>query len=321
MDSIFLVELLQDIPGAPQYELLSLSEKGNFEILRNTGDFYTIRGNWETLKRAAYVRRVVKIIGEGPDIGSFLAPELPPGKFYVRFQDAGNCHDSSIEPEIGDMLGGMGRVSFSNPDFVVRAYHLDKWYVGIELFSGIGREFRARRAPMRPFFSPISIDPRHARFMVNISGTEEGETILDPFCGTGGILLEAGLLGRKVLGNDWSLQMSTGAKLNLKYFGVRDYRISNEDFLKMEISEPVGAIVTDFPYGKNSRLSEKNLESLYGQSFSKFHQILPAGKVAVVVVSERGKLDLAKEYFEVVKVFEFRVHRSLTRYFAVLRRK
>ena len=321
MGSIFLVELLQDIPGAPQYELLSLSEKGNYEILGNKGEFFLIKGDWEILKDAAYVRRVVKVLGEVPDISSLSGLELPPGKFYVRFQDNKDCHDSGIEPEIGDILGGKGRVSFRNPDFVVRAYHLDSWYAGIELFSGTGKELQARRAPMRPFFSPISIHPRHARFMVNISGTREGETILDPFCGTGGILLEAGLLGRKVVGNDWSLQMSTGAKLNLKYFGVRDYRISNEDFLKLEIPGPVDAIVTDFPYGKNSRLSDKNLEALYGQSFKKFHQILSSGRMAVVVVSEKGKLELAKDFFEIVKVFEFRVHRSLTRYFAVLRRK
>lgn len=321
MAGTYLVELLQDIPGAPQYELLSLSERGKYEILRNSGSIHIVRGNWEILKEAAYVRRVVHVLSSGSELGSIAKMELPPGKFYVRFHDQGECHDSTIEPDIGEMLGGHGRISFKNPDFIVRAFHLDQWYAGIEIFSGIGPEFRARRAPMRPFFSPISIHPRHARFMVNIAETGEGECILDPFCGTGGILLEGGLLGRKVIGNDWSLQMSTGAKLNLKYFGIRDCRVENEDFLGMKVSDKVDAIVTDFPYGKNSRLSQKNLEELYGQSFRKFHEILAPGRRAVVVVSDRKMLDLATEYFHVLEIFEFKVHRSLTRYFTVLKRK
>ena len=317
----YLVELLQDIPEAPQYELQSLSESGNFKILKNSGFFFLINGNWDILRNASYVRRVVNVLSNSEQMEGLAGSVLPEGKFYVRFQDSSDCHDSSIEPSIGDLLGGKGRVSFKDPDFVVRVYHLDSWYAGVEIFSGIGKELHSRRAPMRPFFSPISIDPRHARFMVNIAGTKEGETILDPFCGTGGILLEAGLLGRKVLGNDWSLQMTIGARLNLKYFGVRDYIIGNDDFLKMEIREPVAAIVTDFPYGKNSRLSQKNLEQLYGASFRKFHEILPEGRKGVVVVSERKLLDLAKDYFHIEKIFQFRVHRSLTRYFAVLKRK
>ena len=317
----YLVELLQDIPEAPQYELQSLSESGNFKILKNSGFFFLINGNWDILRNASYVRRVVNVLSNSEQMEGLAGSVLPEGKFYVRFQDSSDCHDSSIEPSIGDLLGGKGRVSFKDPDFVVRVYHLDSWYAGVEIFSGIGKELHSRRAPMRPFFSPISIDPRHARFMVNIAGTKEGETILDPFCGTGGILLEAGLMGRKVLGNDWSLQMTTGARLNLKYFGVRDYIIGNDDFLEMEIREPVAAIVTDFPYGKNSRLSQKNLEQLYGASFRKFHEILPEGRKGVVVVSERKLLDLAKDYFHIEKIFQFRVHRSLTRYFAVLKRK
>ncbi len=321
MDNTFLVDLLQDIPGASQFELLSLSESGNFEIVKQAGTYYIINGDWKILKKAAYVRRVVKILGTASEINSISSVVLPDGTFYVRFQDQSDCHDSTIEPQIGNILGGKGRVSFKNPDFVVRAYHLDQWYVGIELFTGIGKDLLSRRAPMRPFFSPISIHPRHARFMVNVSGTHGGDTVLDPFCGTGGILLEAGLLGRKVLGNDWSLQMAAGAKLNLKYFGIRDYTIDNEDFLELEINRPVDAIVTDFPYGKNSRLSQKNLNTLYGESFRKFHDLLSQGKRAVVVVSDRKMLDLSEEYFDTLKVFAFRVHRSLTRYFAVLRRK
>lgn len=321
MQDDFFIELVQDIPGASEYELRSMSSSGNFLILSCDNRFSIIRGDWRPLKEAAFVRRVSRILESSDTYESLSLPELPVGNFHVRFMDSKNCHDATIEPEIGEFLQGRGRISFRNPDFIVRAYHHGGWYVCVEVYAGNIKDFETRRAPMRPFFSPISIHPRHARFMINVSGSAPGDMVFDPFCGTGGILLEAGLMGRRVMGNDWALQMSTGAKLNLKYFGIRDYEIRNEDFLKMELREKVDAIVTDLPYGKNSKLSQKNLKQLYGESFRKFSQILRESGKCVIVVSDEAAIRESEQYFEVEQTFSYRVHRSLTRYFAILRQK
>lgn len=321
MPEEYFTELIQDIPGASVYELEALSKSNDFSILRSDDSSAVIQGDWSSLKDAAFIRKVSKVLTKAEAFDELTKPELPKGKFYVRFVDYGNCHDAKIEPEIGTFLDGAGRISFREPDFVIRAYHHDQWYICLEMYSGAAREFEKRRAPMRPFFSPISIDPRHARFMVNVTETVEGDTILDPFCGTGGILLEAGLLKRKVIGNDWSLQMSSGASLNLKYFGIRDYNVTNQDFLELETEQEVDAIVTDLPYGKNSRLSQKDISSLYRDSFEKFRNILKDKGICVVVVSQESAIKIAEPYFDVLKVFPHRIHRSLTRYFAILRRK
>ncbi len=321
MPDAYFVELIQDIPGASSYEMEVLGRLNGFTIDQIDQRIAIISGDWTSLRDAAFVRKVSKILTKADSLESLSTPDLPEGKFYVRFTDSSNCHDANIEPQIGTLLNGQGRISFKKPDFVIRAYHDKEWFICLEIYSGNSSDFEKRRAPMRPFFSPISIDPRHARFMVNCSETRPGDLIFDPFCGTGGILLEAGLMKRRIMGNDWSLQMSTGASLNLKYFGIRDYKINNEDFLKIEISEPVDAIVTDLPYGKNSRLSQKNIAELYGNSFRKFRNILKEDGVCVVVVSERNILSEAEPFFQIAGVFPYRVHRSLTRYFAILRRK
>ncbi len=321
MPDEFVIELVQDIPDASFYEIESISRLNNFSIVKLDQKYAIISGDWTSLKYAAFARRISKVISKGESLETLSAPELPKGKFFVRFTDLDSCHDSGIEPKIGTFLGGKGRISFKSPDFVVRAYHLDSWFICIEVFSGSSSEFEKRRAPMRPFFSPISIDPRHARFMVNCSETRPGDLVLDPFCGTGGILLEAGILGRRLLGNDWSLQMSTGANLNLKYFGLRDYVITNEDFLKLNLIEQVDAVITDLPYGKNSRLSQKDIMDLYRSSFRKFKEVLRDNGICVVVVSSESAIKEAEPYFEILKIFPYRIHRSLTRYFAMLRRK
>lgn len=321
MPEEYFTELVQDIPGASVFELESLGNSAGFSIDQADGRFAVIKGDWRPLKDAAFVRRVSKVLSKSDSLDTLQRPDLPPGKFYVRFVDYNGCHDASAEPEIGTLLNGVGRISFKDPDFVIRAYHHDQWYICLEVHSGSASEFEKRRAPMRPFFSPISIDPRHARFMVNVTETGPGDLIMDPFCGTGGILLEAGLLNRRLLGNDWSLQMSSGANLNLKYFGIRDYSVTNQDFLKLDIGETVDAIATDLPYGKNSRLSQKDIGSLYSESFRKFHSMLRENGICAVVVSREEALEVAKPFFDTVRVFPHRIHRSLTRYFAILRRK
>lgn len=317
----FFVELVQDIPEASIFELESIGHSNNFTTSLFNEKFAIIEGDWTPLKEAAFIRRVSRILSDSDSLQTIQAPKIPDGKFFVRFVDNNECHDATIEPEIGNMLNGKGRISFKDPNFIIRVYHWNNWFICVELYSGSAREFEKRRAPMRPFFSPISIDPRHARFMVNVSGTGPGLTIMDPFCGTGGILIEAGLTGRRVLGNDWSLQMSTGASLNLKYFGIRDYHITNSDFLELEINQLVDAVVTDLPYGRNSKLSQKNIRSLYTASYKKFKDILKKDGICVIVVSQEGALEEAEQFFSVLKVFPYKVHRSLTRYFAVMKRK
>ena len=70
--------------------------------------------------------------------------------------------------------------------------------------------FEERKVQHRPFFSPISLHPKLARVLVNISAIKRDETLLDPFCGTGGILIEAGLIGAKVIGSDIEEKMIEG---------------------------------------------------------------------------------------------------------------
>ncbi len=89
------------------------------------------------------------------------------------------------------------------------------------------------RQPMeRPFFQPVSLEPRLARLLISLghrsgaaspSGTvatsqaNQPTTVIDPFCGTGGIAIEAMLAGLNVLASDLDPRMVNGTKQNLEW--------------------------------------------------------------------------------------------------------
>ncbi|MEM3341629.1 MAG: DNA methyltransferase [Thermoplasmata archaeon] len=81
--------------------------------------------------------------------------------------------------------------------------------------------FEERTCAKRPFSLPISLHPRAARLLINLSGATEDDIVVDPFCGTGGILLEAAVLGLKSIGADYNNEMIEGTKKNLTHFGIK----------------------------------------------------------------------------------------------------
>jgi type I restriction enzyme M protein len=89
------------------------------------------------------------------------------------------------------------------------------------------------------FYTPRSV----VRLMVNILDPKEGESIYDPACGTGGMLLEttnhvreAGgnvrLLWGKLFGQEKNLTTSAIARMNLFLHGVEDFKIVRGDTLR-----------------------------------------------------------------------------------------
>ena len=67
------------------------------------------------------------------------------------------------------------------------------------------------------------LPPKIARILVNLAVGQvdpEGKTLLDPFCGSGTILLEAGVMKMRLFGNDLDPVQTAGAKRNLDFFGL-----------------------------------------------------------------------------------------------------
>lgn len=287
-------------------------------LIDHVSRFAVVEGDLEVFSNLAFATRISEVVGLVDTVQDLSLVPLPLGNFYVRKLDPDSCGIEITESEIGEILGSKGRVSFKNPQFVLIAAHFKRWYLATVRYVRNAKELNRRRAPMRPFFSPVSLDPKLARYMLNLSRTLPGDIILDPFCGTGGILLEAALMGRKVIGSDSSLQMVMGARMNLKYYGLAG-EIINASIEELSLETKVGGIVTDFPYGRSSPLTG-NISDLYELALEKFSSFLDHGKRAVVMVSDPSALGEHKG-FRRLSSSSFRIHRSLTRHVEVFMRQ
>lgn len=247
-------------------------------------------------------------------------PLTQDGSIAIRCKNRSSTIDSSQLIDIlGDRYTKNRSVNLRHPEIELRALvTATTTYVGIKKADVETTQFQKRRAHHRPFFSPISLHPKVARALVNLSSIQENETILDPFCGTGGILLEAGLIGIRALGSDIEQKMVDGCKKTLNFYQIKNYELYCCDIgeIPQRVSG-VDAVVTDFPYGKATTTKGEHLRALYTRAFTSIASILKKNGRAVVGLSEASMIPLGEKHFSLLEVHEFHVHRSLIRYFVV----
>lgn len=242
------------------------------------------------------------------------------GSIAVKYMARSKSVDSQeIVKVLADVYTKGRKVDLENPDVELRfLISNDKIYVGCKQVEIDRSQFEHRKVQHRPFFSPISLHPRIARALVNLSCVPIDGVLFDPFCGTGGILLEAGLIGVRVIGSDIEEKMIEGCRETLFFYDVKDFELFVSDVgnIKRYVSD-VDAVVTDFPYGKSTTTRGETIFDLSVRAFSSISSVLKDGGRAVVGLSDHGLISVGEKYLSLVDVFEFRVHRSLTRFFAV----
>lgn len=246
------------------------------------------------------------------------------GTIAVKYRNRSTEIDSqSIVNVLANVYTKNREVNLTNPDIGIRALITDKRiFVGIKKTEINRSIFEKRKVQDRPFFSPVTLHPKLARALVNISGVKKNEVLLDPFCGTGGFLIEAGLMGFKIVGSDVEEKMIKGCRKTLNFYGIKNYDLFICDIGQIDKHlKDVDRIVTDLPYGKAATTKGEDRFLLYKRAFQKFYRVLKPGGVAVVGVPDKKIVDIGKKYLDFQKMFTFRVHKSLTRYFLVFKKK
>jgi tRNA (guanine10-N2)-dimethyltransferase len=213
-----------------------------------------------------------------------------------------------------------GRVDLEDPEYeitVVRGARRDYYSV---TRSGVMRQDWIRRRPRgRAFFHPAAMFPKISRCLVNLTGVGEGGVILDPFVGTGSILLEADIVGADALGVDMSRKMVRGAKRNQEKFGQRWLGIVLADSRRLPLKQ-VDAIATDVPYGRASSTEGSATGVILDGLIAQSGQLLK-GNGRLVVMHPLGVPASPDESFEVEGEHLIYVHRKLTRAITVMRRR
>lgn len=248
--------------------------------------------------------------------------ELPPGSFAVRVVDLGGSPSPpGLAGRLGALLGRRHPVDLANPDTEVRVVQgVSATYLTL-LRATIDRSaYGARRVALRPFSQPISLHPRLARALVNLTGVVRGQPLADPFCGTGGILLEAGLVGARPLGLDIRQEAVKGTAKTLEAFGVKgDLRVGDVGELPTWAGK-LAAIATDPPYGRSTTTRGEPLVLLYRRAFMAMAEALVPGGRAAVVLPDLSYVELAASHLQLLEAFRLRVHRSLSRHFCLFQR-
>jgi tRNA (guanine10-N2)-dimethyltransferase len=286
-------------------------------------------------ERLAMTHHILKVIGiteNTPEEILKLAEAFEPSgyiskgqNFVVRAKRIKKHVDfpgELLEQKIGGCIYRKGfRANLKNPDMEFRLILSERAVLGT-LLSSIDRSAYEKRTPQnKPFFYPGVLMPRIARALINLSGIKPGELFLDPFCGTGGILIEAGLVGARVIGIDAQEKLVTGARINLEAFDL-DYALMQGDACRIPLKEDtLDAVVTDPPYGRSAAILAESLEKLYSCAFEEIQRVLKPGGIAVVVSDKPASEYGERVGLRVLEVYVQRVHRSLTRTITVFQKK
>ena len=170
-----------------------------------------------------------------------------------------------------------------------------------------------RKAHLRPQLHPSSLDPRLAKACVNISTGLRKKKVLDPFCGTCGILIEAGLLGHKIIGCDLDVIMARKGVINLDHYGINKFEVGLRDAL--DFKEKVDAVVTDIPYGRNTKAKE--IEVVVKKFLEKAYKF---SKKIVVMFPNDAKYKKLLGKWKIKAEFNHYLHKSLSKKIVVLKK-
>jgi tRNA (guanine10-N2)-dimethyltransferase len=333
----FIFELSKEHKSLPKSEILSClnAEEIQYNLIEANQDVLLI----DIVSKNAKIKDISNRLSYTFNIDEFLFSCSPTikdikiqaskynikknGSIAIRYRNRSNeVNSQEIVQALAKIYSKDRKVTLKKPDIEVRALITNlNVYVGLRVSDLDRQQFENRKVQHRPYFSPISLHPKLARALVNLSAIKKNEVLLDPFCGTGGILIEAGIIGISVVGSDIEDKMVKGCKENLDFYKIKDYKLFSSDIgsIHNHVSN-VDAVVTDLPYGKSTTTKREDIKLLYERTFKSISRVLKMGGRAVIGLSDKNMLSLGEHYIPLLEKHDFRVHSSLTRYFGVYKK-
>ena len=294
----------------------------------------------EAVRRAAYTKLCGELVGEAENdpeeilglldesvLDELIRVEVK--TFAVRGKRImGSKVDRlMLERTIGEKILKLRpelRVDLENPDLTILFISgRERTILGTLLEAKPKRFFQDRLAGRRPFSLPSAMQPDFSRAMVNLAGVRVGGRILDPFAGTGGILIEAGLLGYKAYGVELKGWIAEGALRNLMHYIQGEENMIVGDARKMMFRENAfDAIVTDPPYGRSTTVPDRSILTLLDKFLNECLPLLRRGGKIVLAAPTDVRVDELVEGhgLRVEEAHIARVHGSLVRRVVVLGR-
>lgn len=330
MSPQFFFELSGESKDMPLAEAKSCleAETDSYEIVK-TGPGYMVASFDERFlpgiaDRIALTHSIGRYLGEytSDDISGLEGTVLPEGSFAIRakrFEGMMKDVDSQgLIRRIGGILSKHNDVNLREPDIVVRMQMCDGVHLYIEQHVTDTDLLEKRKVGERPFFSPISLHPKYARALINLTGVRRGGTVLDPFCGTGGIVIEAAEMGMKAVASDFDEEMVIGCQENMDFYGLE-----LADFDTIDIGEigdrfpEMDAICTDPPYGRSTKTGGEDIDHIYARAGEAIPKSLKKEAKAGVVLPHPVEFDS----MTLENIYLQKVHGSLSRHYHIFRNR
>jgi len=249
--------------------------------------------------------------------------------FVVRVRRIGESAPKLVSKELESKIGEKilarvkeAKVHLTNPDKTFFGVLTAKKFIfGLRLAEILPKPFMERRPRKRPFFHPSAMPPKLARCMVNLAQPKAEELVLDPFCGTASTLIEAGLIGCRVIGFDVQRRMVEGSLRNLLHYRVEPEAVGVADARNLPITR-VDCVVTDPPYGRSATTLGRDTKGIVLDFLETVKDIIPKGRCVCIASPKSFRIGrMGRQLgFKLVGSHSVYVHRSLTREIAVLER-
>ncbi len=148
---------------------------------------------------------------------------------FSSFDDANWTDKTKLSDErLKDLVEHMSKIHVGNNDYAADVMG-DAYEYLIKKFADLSKKNAGE------FYTPRTI----VKLLVMLMAPKAGETVYDPACGTGGMLIEAirymnndQLTYGKIYGQEKNLSTSAIARMNLFLHGARDFRVTQGDTLR-----------------------------------------------------------------------------------------
>ncbi|HOO54415.1 MAG TPA: THUMP domain-containing protein [Methanothrix sp.] len=332
METRYVLELSGEHPTIPKSEACALLEicSSGYRVVSDLDRCLVVEAqnlDLSTLgKRMAMTHRVVEVAAESEPTPEGVAEaakdlDIPLKTYRVRAKRLGDAPlmSDEVEKMVGSVLWKRGyKADMKSPEIEIRAIVAkERIFLGRDVARADRLGFRARRPHLKPFFHPGTMLPKLSRALVNLAMVREGERLLDPFSGTGGFLVEAGLLGIRGLGTDVQEEIVLGSKSNLE--GL-DCTLLVGDAMRLPLKDKsIEGAVSDAPYGRSALIQAGSRDELLAGSLSELRRVLVPGRRMIYVDDRPVGGFIEDAGFEILESHAERVHRSLTRHIFVCR--
>ncbi len=322
----FWIELSGEHPTLPRAEALAALEAEGVELREVTASAAVLEADGDgPVARAVARLALAHVVCEELARGDFddlrecaRSTDLTGRTFrtHARARE-GELDRRALEGPLGADFGRTGRVDLTSPNVDFRVLVGEDFRLGRVIHRVDRHGMEDRKVTRRSFQRPITLHPKLARALVNLSRVPVGGRLADPFCGTGGIVLEASRIGLRSVGGDIRRTMAVGARSALQALHAEaDFLVADAGHAPWRTGALQG-IATDPPYGRAATTRGEPALDLYDRAFAAFDEALPPDACVAITLPSDLAVDVGEKRFALLERHAYRVHKSLTRHFCV----